>query len=727
MPKRSLPSTPPSERGAEFSTDGLYRYVLWRCWDPSKPTITFIGLNPSVADEALDDQTIRKCISYARKWNFGGLYMVNLFAYRSTDRNVLNNVNNPTGEDNDSWIRAAIEASEKTIAAWGADGRLQNRSNEVRQKFGNLFYLRLTDSGEPSHPLYLPSDLIPIPLPHSSGEDGTVDFISRLDRVLLNRTAIMCADIGSIQNDNFGWAALLDGDTWIGGTGIEEFAEQIAASIKEGRRVSLGFECPLFTPMEPVARRVARARRGEGNRPWSAGAGAGAAALATGFVETAWIFNRVSETLGHSPTCELDWNTFIKQGADTVFIWEAFVSGSNHTATHQEDAKAAVLSFALNIADPMAGNCVKEREVISFIGAIALRTGWATDVSILSQPCLVIKPLEQPKPSPFKNVPHTITNQLGASFDLKKIEDFISQNGWFGARVEAYKADEILKTYRRLNQPIADDRDLSRLQRRIEEAAQQTSFALRPFRNAAVRFLAALDSRDPAEIRDLNVQFSHAVSKTKRLLKILRNAIEAELEHNLDKEFENIPRTLRIFRALLENTEGLCNDWGCTTCGGAYRRFRDTVTDELKERVETYLQQTTVSDLEQSSDIKMLYEMIAPDAVSTLKRKALRTVDFTDIRAVDRMLIRVKSRHGDSADLYQHARRLALETADPSLMETVVIASGEDIRYDHELLTSALALMHEHIGIHRALYNLCREWLPSVRYYHGDGNTAPPW
>ena len=43
----------------------------------------FIMLNPSTADASNDDPTIRKCVGFAQHWNFGGLYVGNLFAVRA--------------------------------------------------------------------------------------------------------------------------------------------------------------------------------------------------------------------------------------------------------------------------------------------------------------------------------------------------------------------------------------------------------------------------------------------------------------------------------------------------------------------------------------------------------------------------------------------------------------------------------------------------------------------
>lgn len=71
-------------KDAILSEDRKYRYILSRTWDETKPTVLFIGLNPSTADEKTDDPTIRKCINYAKCWGYGKILMANLFAFRST-------------------------------------------------------------------------------------------------------------------------------------------------------------------------------------------------------------------------------------------------------------------------------------------------------------------------------------------------------------------------------------------------------------------------------------------------------------------------------------------------------------------------------------------------------------------------------------------------------------------------------------------------------------------
>lgn len=77
------------DQGAEFSEDRKYRFALWRIWDKSKPLVMFVGLNPSTANESDNDPTIKSVCRIAKSNGFGGVYMMNCFAYVSTDPKQL--------------------------------------------------------------------------------------------------------------------------------------------------------------------------------------------------------------------------------------------------------------------------------------------------------------------------------------------------------------------------------------------------------------------------------------------------------------------------------------------------------------------------------------------------------------------------------------------------------------------------------------------------------------
>ena len=146
-------------KNATFSDCRKYRYGLSRTWNGKKKTVLFIGLNPSTADEKIDDPTIRRCINYAQNWGYGSLLMVNLFAYRATMPTELKNVKNPIGNDNDLHIIELSKKADIAVAAWGNEGTLLNRDKEVKKILPNLMCLKINKSGQPSHPLYQKKNL----------------------------------------------------------------------------------------------------------------------------------------------------------------------------------------------------------------------------------------------------------------------------------------------------------------------------------------------------------------------------------------------------------------------------------------------------------------------------------------------------------------------------------------------------------------------------------------
>ena len=150
------------ETGATFSDCGQYRYALWRFWQPDQPRVMFVGLNPSTADAEKNDPTIRRCIGFAQDWGYGGLYVVNLFAYRATLPKDLFAAEAPIGPDNDVWVQKLANESDLIIAAWGNDGAVQGRSHTFRQLLPQMKCLKMNKSGEPAHPLYQPKKAVPI-------------------------------------------------------------------------------------------------------------------------------------------------------------------------------------------------------------------------------------------------------------------------------------------------------------------------------------------------------------------------------------------------------------------------------------------------------------------------------------------------------------------------------------------------------------------------------------
>ena len=152
--------------GAEFSECGSYRYKLWRLWEPDRPRVMFVMLNPSTATDTEDDPTIRRCIGFARSWGYGGLYVGNLFAYRTPSPKELKLASCPIGSRNGPALLEMAAQSEMIVAAWGSHGSSwESRVHEVYRLLPQpLHCLKQLDSGQPAHPLYQPKDLKPLPL-----------------------------------------------------------------------------------------------------------------------------------------------------------------------------------------------------------------------------------------------------------------------------------------------------------------------------------------------------------------------------------------------------------------------------------------------------------------------------------------------------------------------------------------------------------------------------------
>lgn len=199
---------------------------------------------------------------------------------------------------------------------------------------------------------------------------------------------IYCADVGSVAKGNFGWASLKEGDDALPheSDDIEALAGSVTDSLSRGRKVALGFECPLYLPLYDVPEQITRARQIDGNRAWSAAAGLGA--LAMGLVEATWVLDRVHQAVPEP--CHLEWADFVDADRG-LFLWEAFVSGSAKTKTNSGDAARAVIAFKEEAAK---GFAVPEDdiEVLSLIGAALLRTGWSRDLELLGRSCVVVKP-----------------------------------------------------------------------------------------------------------------------------------------------------------------------------------------------------------------------------------------------------------------------------------------------------------------------------------------------
>lgn len=132
---------------AIISDCGAYRYTLERDVAMAGPLFLFIGVNPSTADAAKNDATVRKWIGFVKRWGGRGFLVGNAFAFRSKDVKALATAIDPIGPHNDWHIMQLAVRADVIVPCWGNTGKVPPR---LRGRFEFLTGM-LTGAGKPLH------------------------------------------------------------------------------------------------------------------------------------------------------------------------------------------------------------------------------------------------------------------------------------------------------------------------------------------------------------------------------------------------------------------------------------------------------------------------------------------------------------------------------------------------------------------------------------------------
>lgn len=162
---------------AKLSKDGKFRYSLGRRVRPinkeegetGDTTCLFIMCNPSTADSLDDDPTIVRCLGFAESWGFTRMEVVNLFSIRTPNVKDVQKalkagepICGPTHWQN---FDKAVASANIVVCAWGAKTWAKEAIEEVEGRLAKVVdtvAIRITKSGYPEHPLYLPEKLTTI-------------------------------------------------------------------------------------------------------------------------------------------------------------------------------------------------------------------------------------------------------------------------------------------------------------------------------------------------------------------------------------------------------------------------------------------------------------------------------------------------------------------------------------------------------------------------------------
>ena len=141
-------------RKAKFSIDKKHRYELSRHWDLSKSDILFIMLNPSIANEDIDDPTIKRLISFTREFKYDGFFVANLYTYITPYSKTLDTSIGLT-KLNLKTIKNLVNKVDEVIYAWGNSIK---EPQELKNLVKNPKCFGKNLNGTPKHPLYLSSN-----------------------------------------------------------------------------------------------------------------------------------------------------------------------------------------------------------------------------------------------------------------------------------------------------------------------------------------------------------------------------------------------------------------------------------------------------------------------------------------------------------------------------------------------------------------------------------------
>lgn len=163
------------DRMAIFSPEepALYRYFLSIIWDEKAKMLVALMLNPSTASHLVNDNTVDRMCTRARRLGFGGVIILNAFAWRETDRLKMLEVSDPIGDLNDHYITETLLQAKAcgwtVMVGWGNEGGHRGRSARVarllREAGVQAYCLRFCANGEPGHPLYIGYDVAFQPWP----------------------------------------------------------------------------------------------------------------------------------------------------------------------------------------------------------------------------------------------------------------------------------------------------------------------------------------------------------------------------------------------------------------------------------------------------------------------------------------------------------------------------------------------------------------------------------
>jgi len=178
-----------------------------------------------------------------------------------------------------------------------------------------------------------------------------------------------------------------------------------------------------------------------------------------------------------------------------------------------------------------------------------------------------------------------------------------------------------------------------------------------------------------------------------------------------------------------------CDKLYCTTCGGLAKYVDGVLDKQTRSKIEAILNVAQINDFYEFGFWEEFITQSYPTAHNRIRSKWLdgikKRLNLDRPNSFAYYLIKARGRFenkdADHCFILDRGIKLALETNDVSLIESLIIVLGEEAVNYPELVDLAIIKSKDYEPLKRALYNKLRNVRKDVREYKGKGLTVTPW
>jgi hypothetical protein len=184
----------------------------------------------------------------------------------------------------------------------------------------------------------------------------------------------------------------------------------------------------------------------------------------------------------------------------------------------------------------------------------------------------------------------------------------------------------------------------------------------------------------------------------------------------------------------IRNENKTCGEEFCTTCGGYGPYIIRHIDKDTRLSIKKTLSEISLKDLDAFGKWRNVLWGIDKRGVISVSIREAKKLNLNDIRALDWFLFysRIYRFGNDEFSQLYHSIldkgiSAAIENADYSLTETLLLVLKKSAVEYPKLLKLAFKMSEINIQMQRVLYNCLREIAPEVRNYVGSGKTVYPY